>query len=302
MMQRRLNHVASIAAILFGAAIANAQDMPLSQVLIEGEGWQRVSSGHAFTDGCAADAYGNFYFSDVARGESILKVSMDGKVSTFVPKAPKISAMQFGPDGRLYACQVGKFARIVAFDREGRASVIANDVKPNDLVVTHEGEIYFTETSKQQVTHIPKGGEPRSAATGVSKPNGIALTPGQGTLVASNVGKAADVADDFAKRIGALPGRGERADAAGTDPANRSALRLVDQIVILTDLGNDFIKQESSVLIAKAVVFETAISSTLRAWTSWGNDAGIDKDADGDRHLALVNQVVEDRGNSAMSF
>ncbi len=188
MMQRRLNHVASIAAILFGAAIANAQDMPLSQVLIEGEGWQRVSSGHAFTDGCAADAYGNFYFSDVARGESILKVSMDGKVSTFVPKAPKISAMQFGPDGRLYACQVGKFARIVAFDREGRASVIANDVKPNDLVVTHEGEIYFTETSKQQVTHIPKGGEPRSAATGVSKPNGIALTPGQGTLVVSDYG------------------------------------------------------------------------------------------------------------------
>jgi enterochelin esterase family protein len=184
----RIPSACALALALFGAIDSLAQDMPLSQVLIDGEGWQVISNGHAFTDGCAADAYGNFYFSDVAQGDSIQRISIDGTISTFVQDAPKISAMQFGPDGRLYACQVGKFGRIVAFERDGSATVIAENVKPNDLVVTHQGDIYFTETPKQQVTHIPLGGTPKSAATGIAKPNGIALTPGQGTLVVSDYG------------------------------------------------------------------------------------------------------------------
>ena len=170
------------------AATAAGQDMPLSQVLIDGEDWQVVSEGHAFADGAAADAYGGFYFTDVRDGTTINQVLPDGEtVSVFAKDAPNISGLQFGPDGRLYACQGGTFGRIVAFDK-GQMTVIAENVKPNDLVVTADGGIYFTETSKQQVTYIAPGGQPVPADTGISKPNGIALSPDQGTLAVSDYG------------------------------------------------------------------------------------------------------------------
>ena len=60
-----------------------ARDMPLSEVLIEGEGWQVVSEGHGFTDGLCSDAEGNLYFSDVRSGQVIYKVDLEGLVSEF---------------------------------------------------------------------------------------------------------------------------------------------------------------------------------------------------------------------------
>ncbi len=174
-------------------ATAIAQDMPLTQVLIDGEGWQLASEGHKFTDGCTADAEGNFYFTDVLGGTTINKIAVDGTVSVFADDAPRVSGLQFGPDGRMYACQGGSFGRIVAFDPAGKMEVIAEGVKPNDLVVTRDGGIYFTETPKSQVTYIAPGGKPIAAdvasnTDGPQKPNGIALTPDQGTLAVSDYG------------------------------------------------------------------------------------------------------------------
>jgi len=172
-------------AFSFAAA---AQDMPLSQVLINGEDWQVVSEGHAFTDAAAVDAEGNFYFTDVRQGTTVNRIAPDGTVSVFVKDAPSVSGLQFGPDGRLYACQGGAFGRIVAFERDGQLHIIAENVRPNDLVVTAEGGVYFTETAKQQVTYIPPGGQPVAADVGIGKPNGIALSPDQGTLAVSDYG------------------------------------------------------------------------------------------------------------------
>lgn len=131
-----------------------AQDMPLTQVLIDGEDWQSVSKGHRFTDGLTTDAEGNLYFADVAAGTTINRIGRDGKLTAVADDAPRISGMHFGPDGRIYACQGGSFGRIVAFDlKAGKMDVIAENVKPNDLVVTADGHIYFTETAKMQVSH-----------------------------------------------------------------------------------------------------------------------------------------------------
>ncbi len=180
--------------LLLTAPVALAQDMPLSQVLIEGEGWQVVSEGHQFTDGCTADAEGNFYFTDVLGGTTINKITPDGQSMVVAENAPRVSGLHFGPDGKLYGCQGGSFGRIVAFDLADAAlDVIAENVKPNDLVVTDGGHIYFTETPKMQVTHIAPGGKPVAAdvATkqdGPQRPNGISLTPGQGTLAVSDHG------------------------------------------------------------------------------------------------------------------
>jgi sugar lactone lactonase YvrE len=176
-----------LAALIAATGSVLAQDMPLSQILIEGERWQPVLEGLGSSDAPCADAKGNFYFTDPRNGTNIFTVGADGAVKTFLPNAPRVSGMKFGPDGRLYACQSG-LKRVVSYEIPGgKSTVLAEDVQPNDLVVTHKGYLYFTETGKKQVSFInTKTGEKRAADTGITAPNGITLSPDQGTLAVSD--------------------------------------------------------------------------------------------------------------------
>lgn len=177
--------VAVAALAMCGAA--RAQDMALSMVLIDHEGWQQVAEGYQFTDAACADAEGNFYFADVGKGKSINKISPDGKVSVHIDNTPKISGLKFGPDGRIYAaCQAPK--QIAAFDKDGKMTVVAEGAEPNDLVVTAKGDIYYTDTGKKQVVLVDAKGNRRAVDTGINKPNGITLSPDQGTLAVSDYG------------------------------------------------------------------------------------------------------------------
>jgi gluconolactonase len=179
--------IVGLAPFVHGQNLAG--DMALSLLLIEGEGWQMVSEGYQFTDAACADADGNFYFTDVAKGTTVNKISPDGKVSAFLEGTPKISGLKFGPDGRLYACTQAPQKQIVAFEvPSGKMAVIADNVQPNDLVVSRKGFVYFTETGKGQVTMIDPKGKSSSGATGINKPNGITLSADQGSLAVSEYG------------------------------------------------------------------------------------------------------------------
>ncbi len=185
--------VAFICTVLFFATVARAQnlagDMALSLLLIEGEDWKLVAEGYKFTDSACSDAEGNFYFTDVANGTVVNKVSPEGKVSAFLENMPKISGLKFGPDGLLYACTQGPKKQVVGIAvPSGKLTVVADNVQPNDLVVSHKGFIYFTETGKGQVTITDAKGNVRVGATGINKPNGITLSPDQGTLAVSEYG------------------------------------------------------------------------------------------------------------------
>ncbi len=158
----------------------------LSNILVDGQDWQLVAEGFGFTDGACADAEGNFYFMDLGKGTAIQRVTPDGQVSDVVKNAPKCSGLKFGPDGRLYACTQGPKKQLVAIEvTSGKITVLADDVQPNDLVVSHLGYAYFTETSKGQVTIVDAKGSVRVGATGINAPNGISLSPDQRTLVVS---------------------------------------------------------------------------------------------------------------------
>ena len=174
-------------------AIARAQnlagDEALSKVLIDGEDWQLVADGLGFTDAACADAAGNFYFFDLAKGTGIRRIAPDGKLTTFMDNTPKCSGLKFGPDGRLYACTQGPKKQVVAMEvPSGKLTVLADNAQPNDLVVSHRGLVYFTETGKGQVTIVDAKGNARVGATGINKPNGITLSPDQGTLAVSEYG------------------------------------------------------------------------------------------------------------------
>jgi sugar lactone lactonase YvrE len=164
---------------------AQAQDMRLADILIDGQDWELVAEGFAFTEGPAVDAKGNLYFTDVFRGK-IYRLNDQGKAEVFVEQSFGTNGLMFGPDGRLYGCQNGK-KRIVAYDSAGKDTPIAEDVKSNDLVVNRQGAIYFTDPENQQIWYVSPKGEKRVVERGLGYANGIALTPDQGTLVVADM-------------------------------------------------------------------------------------------------------------------
>ncbi len=196
-------------------------DMTLHRLLIEGEGWQPVVEDLAFCDGPMSDAEGNFYFSDMkGDGVGIYKISPDGKKTKLSSEG--VSGLKLGPDGRLYACQ-GSKKRLIAIDlKTGAIDELATDVQPNDLVVDSKGHIYFTHTGKKEIVFVDaktkerrvvdatliefvgemkrvhidtnKGYNPKAdpetkggtVVHGINAPNGITLSPDQGTLAVSD--------------------------------------------------------------------------------------------------------------------
>lgn len=187
-MKKHLRLSAFLCGLLLLNSTAQSQDMPLSQVLIEGEDWEVAVEGFEFTDGLSTDAEGNLYFSDVKGGDAVFKSDLEGKVTKFIKDAPGISGLQWGSDGKLYAC-VAREQRVVVFDENGEETELVNEVRPNDLVVTHDGNLYFTMTPTKEIRRIDPEGEMTVVSEGVvTKPNGITLSRDQGTLAVSDHG------------------------------------------------------------------------------------------------------------------
>ncbi len=162
-------------------------DMTLLRLLLPGESWQVVVEGLGFADAPCADAEGNFYFSDM-RAPGVYKLSLtDGRRTEITKEA--ISGMKFGPDGLLYGCQGAK-TRVISIDpKSGGVHEVCTNVMPNDLVVTADGWIYITETRSQKITRINiKSQEATAVDTGITRPNGIALSGDGGTLAVSDAG------------------------------------------------------------------------------------------------------------------
>ena len=96
-----------------------AQDMSLHEILAEEKGWVVVAQGYQFTDALCADSEGNLYFTDVAKGGAIYKVDLEGKLSSLLADAPKISGLKFGTDGKFYAATQVPEKQIVTISLDG---------------------------------------------------------------------------------------------------------------------------------------------------------------------------------------
>jgi enterochelin esterase family protein len=160
-------------------------DLALSGLLIPGKGWETAVEDGKFVDAPCTDGEGNFYYSDLGAGTGLHKIAVDGTASVFNAKATGISGMKFGPDGRLYACH-NKEKRIIAINAAGEIEVLMTDIGCNDLVVDKNGRVYVTETGKKQVVLIEGAGKNRVVDTGITAPNGLALSPDLETLGVSD--------------------------------------------------------------------------------------------------------------------
>ncbi|MDB4802714.1 SMP-30/gluconolactonase/LRE family protein, partial [bacterium] len=162
-------------------------DLTLLNLLVPGENWEVVADNLGFSDAPCADAEGNFYFCDM-RAPAIYRVDAKDGTKTLIAKE-SLSGMDFGPDGMIYGCE-GKQNRVVSIDpKSGKVTLIASGVTPNDLTVSDDGYIFITETKAQQVTRINiTTGESTPVDTGITRPNGIALSNDSGTLAVSDSG------------------------------------------------------------------------------------------------------------------
>lgn len=163
-------------------------DLTLLNLLIPGEDWELVAEDLGFADALCADKAGNVYFCDM-RAPAVVRInSADGKQTVIAKES--VSGLEFSPDGSvLYACQGAK-SRVISIDiKTGEVKTIAEGVKPNDLAVTKDGFILITQTRAKHVTRIdPKTGAVTNVDTGITKPNGIALSNDGGTLAVSDHG------------------------------------------------------------------------------------------------------------------
>jgi sugar lactone lactonase YvrE len=187
-----MHRLLPIIGVLFFVATASAQDMPLTEVLIPGEGWQLVSEGHQFTEGPTCDKDGNLYFVDVPKSQIFKIDAATGKVALWGENMDKISGLKLGGDGRLYGAQGGK-KRIVAIEvdadgKPGKQTSVAEPAEPNDLIVTRDNQVYWTDMPNKQVWWSDGKGKQKAVDTGIDRPNGITLWADQKTLVVSEFG------------------------------------------------------------------------------------------------------------------
>jgi sugar lactone lactonase YvrE len=164
---------------------AGAGSAQLQEVLIPGEEWSQVSEGYKFTEGPAANAEGEVFFTDIPN-HTIHKIGLDGRVSLFSSDSKESNGLAFGPDGRLYAAAQGS-KQILAYDPGGKAEVIADGFRGNDLIVRPDGSLYATDPgggrgTPSTVWYIGPDGRKQSVDTGLVRCNGITMSPDQSLL------------------------------------------------------------------------------------------------------------------------
>jgi gluconolactonase len=164
---------------------ASTTSPALRDILSPGEEWLLVAEGYKFTEGPAANSKGEVFFNDVFNRKTH-KISLDGKVTEFISDSKRGDGQNFGPDGRLYSV-AGAEEKVLAYDREGKATVIADGFRGNDLVVLHDGSVYVTEpgwdgTKTSKVWYISPKGEKKVVDAGLKFSNGITASPDQTLL------------------------------------------------------------------------------------------------------------------------
>jgi gluconolactonase len=126
-----------------GSSVAEAS------VVADGAKVEKLAGGFAFTEGPAADARGNIFFTDIPNNR-IHEWSLDGKLSTFRENSGGANGLYFDEEGHLLACEGGG-RRLVSIDRNGKVSVLADKFlgkqfnSLNDLWIDPKGGVYFTD-------------------------------------------------------------------------------------------------------------------------------------------------------------
>lgn len=157
---------------------------------------KKLHTDFKFTEGPAADADGNVYFSDIPN-EKIHKIDAAGKLSTFREKSNTSNGLMVNAKGEVVACEMT--GAIVALSPDGKDRRVITDKydgnrynAPNDLVLDKAGGVYFTDPAFRAPMPLPQGktcvyyadagGKVSRLIDDLPNPNGVLLSPDEKTL------------------------------------------------------------------------------------------------------------------------
>jgi len=179
-----------------------AQD---ASVVAPGAKVKKLAGDFRFTEGPAADAKGNVYFTDIPNNR-IHVWSLDGTLSTFRENSGGANGLYFDKDGNLLACEGGG-QRLVSIAPDGKVTALVEKYadKPlnslNDLWIDPKGGVYFTDPRYGNRDNLPQDGEHAYYLTpdhkkvmrvidDMVRPNGVIGTPdGKKLYVTDNGGR-----------------------------------------------------------------------------------------------------------------
>src|SRR5207244_3087309 len=121
-----------------------------TELVPQGATLEKVASGCRFTEGPAADADGNLFFTDSPRNR-IMVLRPDGKLDVWNADSRDANGMRFDARGRLAACCGEDGARaVVRFEKDGKRTILADRYNgkrltaPNDRCFDRQGRTHFT--------------------------------------------------------------------------------------------------------------------------------------------------------------
>ena len=195
----------ALLALAFGLALAaRGAESP---VVAPGARLQKLAGDFAFTEGPAADAQGNVFFTDQPN-DRIMRWGIDGKLATFKQPCGRSNGLCFDGRGNLWACADEK-NELWCIEPSGKVTVVVKDYQgkllngPNDVWVRPDGGLYFTDPfykrpywkrgPKEQdgdcVYYLgPDRAKLVRVADDLQQPNGLIGTPDGKTLYVADLG------------------------------------------------------------------------------------------------------------------
>jgi gluconolactonase len=182
--------------VVAGCLAATASPAADSPVIAPGAQLEKLADDFKFTEGPAADAEGNVFFTDQPN-DRILQWSVGGKVSTWMQPCGRSNGLCFDAHGNLWACADEK-NELWCIDLKGKATVVVKDYQgkllngPNDVWIRPDGGVYFTDPfykrpywqrgpKEQEVEGVyflaPDRAKLSRVAADLEQPNGIIGTP-----------------------------------------------------------------------------------------------------------------------------
>lgn len=165
--------------------IRNVEGQPRrTNLLIDGEDWEVVSSGHKFTEGPAVSPTGHVVFTDIPNNRLHI-IEDDGKVRVLAKDTGGANGLMFGPDEKLYAC-AGASGNVTRYSMQGSRELFLKDINANDIVILQDGSGYVSEPKAGKIWHFTPDGKKTVADEGIAMPNGLITSPDQTALTVSD--------------------------------------------------------------------------------------------------------------------
>lgn len=192
-----------------------AADSPL---LAPGAKVEKLGDGYAFTEGPAADAQGNVFFTDQPNDRIVRWDAATGAFSDWLKPSGRANGTYFDAKGNLLTCS-DELNQLWSIAPDQKVTVLVKDFGgkllngPNDLWIRPDGGLYFTDPlykrpywkrdpqSQQTGQHVyflgtDRSVAPKPVATDLKQPNGLIGTPDGKTLYVADIGAGKTYAYD----------------------------------------------------------------------------------------------------------